>query len=227
VTPKPRLRVDVVTLFPRMFEGVLSQSILKRAQERGLLEVGLVNPRDFASDRHRTVDDRPYGGGAGMLLMAEPLYLALRKVRRRGAKVVLLSPQGRRFDQGLAASLARERRIVLVCGHYEGVDERIMDFVDMELSIGDFVLTGGEIAAMAVLDAAARLLPGVLLKPEAAERESFSAGLLDYPQYTRPSLWRGRKVPAALLSGDHARIEAWRARAAKAATRRKRPDLLS
>jgi tRNA (guanine37-N1)-methyltransferase len=210
-----------------MFEGPLSESILKRAQDRGLLAVGFTNPRDFAADRHRSVDDRPYGGGAGMLLMAEPLYQALRKARRRGSKVLLLSPQGRRFDQKLAASLARERHIVLVCGHYEGVDERILDFVDMELSVGDFVLTGGEIPAMAVIDSVARLLPGVLLKPEAAERESFSAGLLDFPQYTRPSLWRGRKVPPALLSGDHARIEAWRRRAAKAATRRKRPDLLS
>ncbi|MBI5244506.1 MAG: tRNA (guanosine(37)-N1)-methyltransferase TrmD [Elusimicrobia bacterium] len=229
-----------------MFSGALSESILKRAQDRGILSVGFINPRDFALGRHKTVDDRPYGGGAGMLLMAEPLYQALRKARRplrreedksrlrgrrplgrrRGSKVILLSPQGRRFDQELAASLARERHIVLLCGHYEGVDERILDFVDMELSIGDFVLSGGEIPAMAVVDAVARLLPGVLVKPGAAERESFSDGVLDYPQYTRPALWRGRGVPEVLLSGDHARIEAWRRKAALKSTRRKRPDLL-
>jgi tRNA (guanine37-N1)-methyltransferase len=223
--PRPIL-FDILTLFPRMFEGPLSESILKRARERGLLDIRLTDLRDFSTDRHRTVDDRPYGGGAGMLLMAEPLYQALRRLRRKGSKIVLLSPQGRRFDQNLAASFARERHLVLVCGHYEGVDERILDFVDMELSVGDFVLTGGEIPAMAVVDAVARLLPGVLVKPGAAEKESFTGGLLDYPQYTRPSAWRGRKVPEVLLSGDHARIEAWRLEEARRATGRKRPDLL-
>lgn len=223
---KAPLRFDILTLFPRMFEGPFTESILKRARERGLLDVRLTDLRDFSTDRHHTVDDRPYGGGAGMLLMAEPLYQALRTLRRRGSKVVLLSPQGRRFDQALAASFAKARHLVLVCGHYEGVDERILDFVDLELSVGDFVLTGGEIPAMAVVDAVARLLPGVLAKPGAAERESFTESLLDYPQYTRPALWRGRKVPEVLLSGDHARIEAWRREAARKATALKRPDLL-
>jgi tRNA (guanine37-N1)-methyltransferase len=220
------LRIDIVTLFPGMFEGPLSESILKRALERGRVSIAFTNPRDFALDRRRSVDDRPFGGGAGMVMMAEPLYQALRKVRRRGSRVILLSPQGRRFDQALARELSREKRLVLVCGHYEGVDERMMKFVDMELSIGDFVLTGGEIPAMAVADAVVRLLPGVLAKADAAERESFSGNLLDYPQYTRPREWRGARVPPVLLGGDHAAIEAWRRRAALAATRRKRSDLL-
>ncbi len=221
-----RLRVDIVTLFPPMFEGSLGRSIVGRAREKGALDLGFVNPRDFVKDRHRTVDDRPYGGGAGMVLMAEPLYQAVRKVRTRNAKVVLLSPQGRRFEQKLARSFSKERHLVLICGHYEGVDERVFDFVDMELSIGDFVLTGGEIPAMVVVDAVARLLPGVLAKEDAAVRESFTGGLLDYPQFTRPRVWRGKKVPDVLLGGDHSRIETWRREQAVAATQRKRPKLM-
>ncbi len=221
-----RLRVDIVTLFPAMFEAPLGRSIVGRAREKGALKLGFVNPRDFVKDRHRTVDDRPYGGGAGMVLMAEPLYQAVRKTRTRGAKVVLLSPQGRCFDQKLARSFSKERHLVLICGHYEGVDERVLDFVDMELSIGDYVLTGGEIPAMAVVDAVARLLPGVLAKEDAAVRESFTGSLLDYPQFTRPRVWRGKKVPDVLLGGDHARIEQWRQKRALAATRRKRPKLI-
>ncbi|MFA6093388.1 MAG: tRNA (guanosine(37)-N1)-methyltransferase TrmD [Elusimicrobiota bacterium] len=230
MTPRRRraaLRIDVLTLFPRMFEGVFSQSILKRAVEKGLLDVRCEDLRGYAQDRRGTVDDRPYGGGAGMVLIAPVLERALRKLRRKGSKVLLLSPQGRRFDQRAAQELSREKHLVLVCGHYEGVDERIMDFVDGELSMGDFVLTGGEIPAMAVVDAVTRLLPGVLAKPEAAQKESFSEELLDYPQYTRPRVWKGREVPEVLLGGDHARIEEWRRQAALAATRRKRPDLLS
>ncbi|HVE12792.1 MAG TPA: tRNA (guanosine(37)-N1)-methyltransferase TrmD [Elusimicrobiota bacterium] len=226
-----RCRFAVVTLFPEMFEGPLSRSIVARARAKGQVEVGFVNPRDFAKDRHRTVDDRPYGGGAGMVLMAEPLYQAIRKAKgRRRQRVLMMSPQGRPFDQAEARRIAREGGAVLVCGHYEGVDERIADFVDGELSLGDFVLTGGEIPAMAVVDAVTRILPGVLAKDDAAARESFSgekdAPPLDYPHYTRPSVWRGRKVPAELLSGDHARIEAWRRGAALDAARRKRPDLV-
>lgn len=223
---RPALRVAVVTLFPEMFEGPLTRSIVGRAREKGALEVVFSNPRDFADDRHRTVDDRPYGGGPGMVLMAEPLYRAVKKVRTRGAKVVMLTPQGKRFDQATAARLAKAGKVVLVCGHYEGVDERVMDFVDEELSLGDFVLTGGEIAAMAVIDAAARLLPGVLAKAGAAEAESFTQPLLDHPHYTRPRVWRGRKVPEVLLGGDHVKVAAWRAKAARDATRKKRPDLL-
>lgn len=223
--PRPALRVTVVTLFPGMFEGPLTQSIVGRAREKGALAVSFVDPRDFSEDRHRTVDDRPYGGGPGMVLMAEPLYRAIKKARRPKAKVVLLSPQGRRFDQNAAKRLSAAKDLVLVCGHYEGVDERVMDFVDEELSLGDFVLTGGEIAAMAVVDALARLLPGVL-PAGAAEAESFSLPLLDHPHYTRPRVWRGREVPEVLLGGDHAKVAQWRAKAAKAATTKKRPDLL-
>ncbi|PCI38738.1 MAG: tRNA (guanosine(37)-N1)-methyltransferase TrmD [Elusimicrobia bacterium] len=220
------MRIDIVTLFPSMFEGPLTESIVKRAREKKLLEVGFVNPRDFATDRHNSVDDRPYGGGAGMVLMAGPMSQAIRSVRQESSTVVFLSPQGQRFDQGIARSLAKKKHLVLVCGRYEGIDERLMDLFDMELSIGDYVLTGGELPAMVVTDALSRLQPGVLKKEEAAERESFSENLLDYPQYTRPETWEGKSVPPVLLSGDHAKIEAWRQQEAETATRRKRPELL-
>ncbi|MBI4346377.1 MAG: tRNA (guanosine(37)-N1)-methyltransferase TrmD [Elusimicrobia bacterium] len=220
------LRIDIVTLFPEMFEPVLSASIVGRARKAGLVEVAFVNPRDFTEDRHRTVDDRPYGGGAGMVLMAEPVYRALKQVRRRGARVVYLSPQGKRFDQRLARELSRARHLVLLCGHYEGIDERVLEYVDAEVSLGDFVLTGGEIPAMAIVDAVARLVPGVLKKEDAALQESFSEGLLDFPQFTRPRVWRRRAVPDVLLSGDHRRIEEWRRDAQRRATQKKRPDLL-
>ena len=189
------MKIDFVTLFPGMFEPVLGASIIGRARESGRLELGWVNPRDFSRDKHKKVDDRPFGGGAGMLLSAEPLYSAIKSVRKPESRVVYLSPQGRRFDQKAAARLSKERHLVLVCGHYEGVDERVMKCFDEELSIGDFVLTGGELPAMVVADAVARLLPGVLKKADAAARESFEGGLLDYPQYTRPRLWRGPKIP--------------------------------
>ena len=220
------MRIDVVTLFPEMFEPVLGASIVGRARARGLLELGTVNPRDFASDRHRTVDDRPFGGGAGMVLKAEPLHRALKSVRRPESRVVCLTPQGARFDAAAARRLARETHLVLVCGHYEGLDERVLRLCDEEVSIGDFVLTGGELPAMMVADAVARLISGVLKKADATLRESFEDGLLEHPQYTRPRVWRGRKVPEALLSGDHERIADWRRCAARRVTRRKRPDLL-
>jgi tRNA (guanine37-N1)-methyltransferase len=209
-----------------MFEGPMTESIVKRAREKGLLELGFVNPRDFTKDRHRTVDDRPYGGGAGMVLMAEPMSRAVRSVRKRGTTVVYLSPQGSRFDQKTARRLAKKKHLVLVCGRYEGIDERLMDLFDMELSIGDYVLTGGELPAMVVSDALARLQPGVLTKEEAAARESFSENMLDFPQYTRPESWKGKKVPPVLLSGDHAKIDDWRRKKALEATKRKRPELL-
>ena len=222
------MRIDIVTLFPEMFEPVLSASSGGRARRARLLDVRLVNPRDFVHDRHKTVDDRPFGGGAGMVLMAEPIYQALRRARGRGAKVVYLSPQGRRLDQNLARALARARRLVLLCGHYEGVDQRVLDrSVDLEVSIGDYVLTGGELPALVVVDAVARLLPGVLQKEEAAEKESFSGPILDFPQFTRPRVWRGSAVPEVLVSGDHRRIDAWRREAQLKATRAKRPDLLA
>lgn len=223
------MRIDFVTLFPGMFSEVLAQSVLGRARERGLIETGLVNPRDFSADKHRKVDDRPYGGGPGMILMAEPLARAIESLApgRKGSRVIYLSPQGRRFEQELARRLARERHLVLVCGRYEGVDERLRGLFDEEISIGDYVLTGGELPAMVVADAVARLVYGVLGDEDSSSSDSFSSGLLDWPHYTRPRVWRRRKVPEALFSGDHERIAQWRRRAARRATRLKRPDLLA
>ncbi len=215
-------QIDIVTLFPEMFTGPMSLSIVGRARERGLVDFIFTNPREFTEDRHKTVDDRPYGGGAGMVLMAEPFYRAIRKVRKPGAKVLLMSPQGERFDQKRARRLAKEKHLVLVCGHYEGFDERLLDFVDAEISVGDYVVTGGELPAMLIADAVTRLLPGVLAKDDAAVEESFTGKFLDYPQYTRPRVWRGRKTPEVLLSGDHGKITAWRRVQAVRATRRKR-----
>jgi tRNA (guanine37-N1)-methyltransferase len=227
-------RVDVVTLFPEMFEGPMTRSLLGRAQARGIVRVTIHNLRDFSNDpRHRKIDDRPYGGGAGMVLQAEPIYRALKHLRngrhagRRAPKpyVVFLSPQGRRLDQRVAQRLAQAPWLVLLCGHYEGVDERIMRWVDEEISIGDYVLTGGELPAMVLADTVIRLIPGVVKEIDSLENDSFQDGLLDYPHYTRPAVWRGRRVPAILMSGDHAEIHAWRAKQALAATSRKRPDL--
>lgn len=224
---KTPLRIDIVTLFPEMFEGPLGTSIVGRARREGRLELGFVNPRDFAADRRKTVDDRPFGGGPGMVLQAQPVFDALRSVRRKRSRVICLTPQGRPFDQAAARRLSAEKHLVLLCGHYEGIDERVLAYVDEEISIGDFVLTGGEIPAMAVADAVTRLLPGVLAKDEAVVEESFTQGMLEHPQFTRPRLWRRRRVPEELLSGDHSRVQAWRRDAALEATRRKRPDLLS
>jgi len=221
------MRIDFVTLFPSMFEGPLSLGILGRARERGLLSFGFANPRDFSKDKHRKVDDRPFGGGAGMVLMAEPLRAAIKSVAKRGAHVVYLSPQGKRFDQAAARRLSSHKHLVLVCGRYEGVDERVMSLFDEEISIGDYVLSGGELPAMVLADAVARLQPGVLKKEDAAIAESFTEDLLDYPQYTRPSVWRSKKVPEILFSGDHKKIAVWRKTQALAATRKKRPDLLA
>jgi len=226
MTRRKKIRIDAVTLFPEMFEGPTSLSIVSRAREKGLLELGFTNPREFTNDRHKTVDDRPYGGGAGMVLMAEPFYQAIRKVKKRASKVLLMSPQGRRFDQEYARRLSQEKHLILLCGHYEGFDERLSDYVDEEVSIGDYVLTGGELPAMVIIDSIARLLPGVLAKDDAALEESFTGELLDYPQYTRPRVWRGKETPEILLGGDHAKIAAWRKKAAKESTRRKRPDRL-
>lgn len=216
-----------MTLFPEMFAPVMDASILGRAQDKGLVEWGCVNPRDFSEDKHRKVDDRPFGGGPGMVMMVEPLEKAVKSVKKRGSKVVFLTPQGEPFTDAKASKLAKEKHLVLVCGRYEGVDERALELFDEELSIGDYVLTGGELPAMVVADAVTRKLPGALKKEEAAESESFATGLLDFPQYTRPRVWRGREVPEVLFSGDHKRIAEWRRKAAHAATKRKRPDLLS
>lgn len=228
------IRFSVLTLFPEMFSGLLGYSILGRAVKNKILEVDLVQVRDFARDRHRTVDDASFGGGPGMVLKADVLERALLSIARwREAHVVYLSPQGRAFAQGDALRLSRMGHVVLLCGHYEGVDERFVEsYVDEELSLGDFVLTGGEVAAMAVVDATARLVPGVLGDAESFQNDSFFHGLLDHPHYTRPADWqvaggRGvRGVPAALLSGHHGVIEQWRRRQSWLRTWVRRPDLL-
>lgn len=222
------LHVDILTLFPTMFEGVLSESILRRAIVRELVAVRLHNIRDWATDKHRVVDDYPYGGGAGMVMKPEPLLGAIDAARGDDGYVVLMTPQGGVLTQTVAAELAARPHLVLVCGHYEGVDDRVREHaVDRELSIGDYVLTGGELPAMVVLDAVARLVPGVLGAKEALAQESHTGGLLEYPQYTRPVEYRGWRVPEVLLSGHHAAIARWRRKEALRRTRARRPDLLA
>ncbi|MGE3263385.1 MAG: tRNA (guanosine(37)-N1)-methyltransferase TrmD [Bacteriovoracia bacterium] len=232
------MRIDVLTLFPQMFAGVLGESILGRAIASGVLEVNLVQIRDFAKDKHRTVDDVPYGGGPGMVMKYEPLYeawlSAMEKDPNKSSQTILLSPQGTPLSQplleGWAKDLPGRERLILVCGRYEGIDERfIEECVDHEVSLGDFVLSGGEIAAMALIDGLMRLLPGALGNSESASGESFSSGnegLLEFPQYTRPSEVNGKKVPDILLSGDHAKIAKWRREQSLERTRKRRPDLL-
>ncbi len=223
------MRFDILTLFPAMFEGPLTESILKRAQERGLLSVHLHNIRDYATDKHRTVDDTPYGGGGGMVMQAPPLVAAIEDVRGQDtdAPVILLTPQGRTFTQAVAQELAQHERLILVCGRYEGVDERVRALaITDEISIGDFVLTGGELAAMIIVDAVARLIPDVLGARWAAEEDSHAMGLLEYPHYTRPPEFRGLRVPDVLLSGDHGAVERWRREQAIRRTWRRRPDML-
>lgn len=221
------LRIDIITLFPDMF-APLSESIIGRARKQGLIEINLVNLRDYTHDRRGTVDDVPYGGGPGMLMKPEPLFEAVEALRTPESLVVLTGPRGKRFDQTTARDLTRQSHIILICGHYEGVDERVREgLTDLEVSIGDYVLTNGNLAAMVIVDAVARLLPGVLGCDESSADESFSTGLLEYPQYTRPAEFRGMNVPEVLLSGNHAEIAAWRKRQAQELTRRLRPDLLS
>jgi len=221
-------RIDILTLFVEMFDAVRTTSIVGRAVERGLVEIYCTNIRDFAADNYGSVDDAPFGGGPGMVLICQPVFDAVEHVRSQAeppGKVVLLSPQGSPFDQAAARQLAGEDRLILLAGHYEGFDERIRTLADMEISLGDFVLSGGEIAAMAVLDAVVRLIPGALGKDESTYEESFSAGLLEYPQYTRPREFRGMAVPEILLGGDHGKIDQWRGEQAKLRTRQRRPEL--
>jgi tRNA (guanine37-N1)-methyltransferase len=221
------VRVDILTLFPGMFVGPFDESMLKRAREAGVLQLNLVDIRDFATDRHRTVDDTPYGGGPGMVLKPGPIFAAVEAVRGTDSRVILLSPQGRLFEHARAVELSTLPHLILICGHYEGVDERVREhLVDDELSIGDYVLTGGELAAMVVVDAVARLLPGVLGAGESTVEESHSSGLLEYPQYPRPAEFRGWRVPDVLLSGNHAEISRWRHRRALERTGQRRPELL-
>jgi len=221
------MKIDVLTLFPAMFAGPLDESIVKRAREAGRLDLKIHNLRDWTHDRHKTVDDRPFGGGPGMLLKPEPLYEAVESLKREQTRVILLSPGGRKFDQAIAGKLAQLEDLLLVTGHYEGFDERVREgLADDELSIGDYVLTNGALPAMVVIDAVTRLLPGVLGDDESSHDESFSHGLLEYPQYTRPAEFRGMKVPDVLVSGNHAEIEKWRREQAKLRTQERRPDLL-
>ena len=228
-----KLHFDVLTLFPGILAGPLNESILKRARDKGLLSVSVRNIRDFTEDKHHTADDSPYGGEAGMVMKPEPVFRAIETVRSEAPGeeflTILLSPQGTVFDHRRAEQLSREtRRVILLCGHYEAIDERVKDaWVDEELSIGDYVLTGGELAALVLIDAATRLVPGVLGDEESAYRDSFGDGLLDHPHYTRPAEFRGRRVPEVLLSGNHDAIWKWRRRESLRATLLKRPDLLA
>lgn len=219
------LEIDVLTLFPAMIEGPLSQSIPGRIQEQGLASIRMHDLREFGLGRHKSVDDTPYGGGAGMVMRVEPVVAAIESVRRADSTVILLDPGGEVFRHDRAADLALRQHLVFVCPRYEGVDERIRAFVDLELSIGDYVVTGGELPALVVIDAVIRLLPGAIDDLSTAE-ESFSAGLLEYPQYTRPPSFRGMDVPEILTSGDHGAVDRWRAEQASARTRERRPDLL-
>lgn len=223
------MKIDVLTLFPGMFAGPLDESIVKRARTTGKLELRIHNLRDWAHDRHKTVDDRPFGGGPGMVLKPEPLFEAVEQLTfgQENAHVVLMCPTGRVFHQAVARELAQREHLLLICGSYEGYDERIREaLVDDELSIGDFVLTNGALPAMVVIDAITRLIPGVLGDDESAAEESFSHGLLEYPHYTRPAEFRGMSVPEVLLSGNHAEIAKWRAVQSRARTAGRRPDLL-
>ena len=221
------MKIDVLTLFPAMFAGPLDESIVKRARAEGLLDLAIHNLRDYAHDRHRTVDDKPFGGGPGMLLKPEPIFEAVEKLSREKTRLILLTPAGRKFNHSIARELARLEHLLLVCGSYEGFDERVREaLANDELSIGDYVLTNGALPAMVIIDAVTRLLPGALGDDQSAHDESFSCGLLEYPQYTRPAEFRGMKVPEVLLSGNHAEIEKWRLEQAKQRTKERRRDLL-
>lgn len=221
------LKIQILTIFPRICESVLHESILKRAQEKGLATLEAVDLRAWATDKHRTTDDAPYGGGPGMVMKIEPIARALDALRGEGTRVLLMSPHGRRFNQKTAEAYSREQHLILVCGHYEGVDQRVADhLIDDEVSIGDYVLTNGALAALVVTDAIVRLIPGVLGDAGSAAQDSFSTGLLDYPHYTRPETFRGWRVPEVLLSGNHAAIEAWRRKRALELTQQRRPDLM-
>lgn len=221
------LHIDIITIFPHMVRGFLDESIMKRASQQAAVVFRVINLRDFTSDRHQTVDDRPYGGGPGMIMKAEPFFKAVESVRTPGARVILMSPQGRPFRQARAAELARERHLIFLCGHYEGVDERVsLGLVTDEISIGDYILTNGTLAATVVIDAVVRLLPNVLGAEDATADESFNEDRLEYPQYTRPEIFRDLRVPDILLTGDHAAIAAWREEQSHRRTVARRPDIL-
>lgn len=220
------LQIDIVTIFPRMLDSILGESILKRAQEAGLVEIRCVNLRDFATGVHLNTDDRPYGGGPGMVMKPEPVFKAVDALRRPDSTVIVMTPQGEPFKQAMAMDLSKKGHLIFICGHYEGFDQRIRDaLADMEISIGDYVLTNGVLSAAVVVDAVVRLLPGALGGEGAAEDESFTTGRLEYPHYTRPPVYRGMAVPEVLASGNHAEIAQWRLEQSKARTKERRPDL--
>jgi tRNA (guanine37-N1)-methyltransferase len=225
------MKIDILTLFPNMFEGVFSESILKRAQEKNTVSINVINFRQFSDNKHQTVDDYPYGGGAGMVLKPQPIFDAVDHLKQKSVsnpRIILLCPQGERYTQKKAEELAQEEHLIFICGHYEGYDERIRQYlVTDEISIGDYVLTGGELAAMVITDSVVRLLPGVLGNEDSPVKDSFSSGLLEHPHYTRPAEFRGMKVPEVLLSGDHQRIEEWREKESLRRTFMRRPDLLN
>ena len=221
------LRIDVITIFPGMLKGFLEESILKRAAQKGLVEFNTVDLRPFTTDRHQSTDDRPFGGGAGMVMKPEPLFKAVESVRTPGASVILMTPQGRKFEQACAVGLSKARHLIFICGHYEGVDERVRTHLATdEISIGDYVLTNGVLPAAVVIDAVVRLVPGVLGNEDTIREESFTDGMLEYPHYTRPRIFRGLDVPEVLLSGDHKEIAQWRREQAERRTKEKRPDLV-
>ena len=222
------MRIDILTLFPEMFDGVLSASILGRAQASGRIEIHVHNTRDYTDNKHKKADDYPFGGGAGLIMMAQPIFDCMDAVLNgERARRILLTPRGRTLSQKIARELSQEDRLLLLCGHYEGVDERVMTLIDDEISIGDYVLTGGELPAMVLADCVSRLIPGVLGGEESAADESFSEGLLEYPQYTRPANFRGMEVPEILLNGHHAKIQSWRLEQSRLKTALNRPDLLT
>lgn len=219
------MKFDVLTLFPEMFNN-LKQSIIGRAQEKELIDINLINIRDFSTNKHKKVDDTPYGGGAGMVMMPDIVYSAYNSVKKENAKVIYMSPQGKTLNQKKVEDLAKHEHLIILCGHYEGIDQRVLDkIVDEEISIGDYILTGGELPAMVLIDSVSRYIEGVLKKASIKE-ESFSDGLLEYPQYTRPEIFEGEKVPEILLSGHHEKIEQWRKQKSLEITKKKRPDLL-
>jgi len=217
---------DIITLFPGLFESPLNESIIKRAIDKGILTVKLHQLRDFTHDRHRVVDDAPYGGGSGMVMKPEPIVEAIEELKKKESAVILLSPRGRRFDQSEANDLSRKKHLIFICGRYEGIDERVASYVDDVISIGDFIITGGEVAALVILDAVVRLIPDVLGSRDSIKEESFSWDILEYPHYTRPEEFRGEKVPHVLLSGNHEEIRKWRRKEALRKTLENRPDII-
>ena len=225
------MRIDIITIFPKVFDPILGESIIKRAQKKGILKIKVHDLRDYSKDKHKKIDDRPFGGGPGMVFKPEPIFAAVKSIKSknkgRKPKVILLTPQGKTLNQKAAQRFSKCKNLILICGHYEGIDERVRQYlVDEEVSIGDYILTGGELPAMVLVDTVVRLLHGVLGDKDSAKSESFCHGLLEYPQYTRPANFKGKKVPKVLLSGDHQKIANWRREQAYKVTKKKRPDLI-